>query len=196
LTRNPGVGALHYDKPGKPYELTRTDSGSTFPTYDADGNQTVRVGADMPGGRQQIAYTDFDLPTRVANGPAATPTSVTTYQYDANNVRTVEQVQNGPKTIYAGDLYRAVDQTPTSRDQVFRIPAPQGIVAEVTVTATGARSVRVLHTDHLGSTYPLAPPRIECAQHTPLRRRQRYLLKSLGMGRGSPLIAACAAARM
>jgi RHS repeat-associated protein len=153
LTRKPGIGELYYADPKHPYAVTGTQDGRSF-EYDSAGHgtQTVRQGTGVPGGRQKLDYTAFDLPKSIEQGLEGESKAVTRYQYDASHRRVVEDAPDGTRTVSVGDLYDRITTRDGGRLQVVRVPSPTGVAVELTLHDDGQKDVRVLHTDSLGST--------------------------------------------
>jgi hypothetical protein len=55
--------------------------------YDLVGRQTLRTGPAGDVERQEIDYSEFDLPLEVRIGPDDAPLKTVTYHYDAHQQR-------------------------------------------------------------------------------------------------------------
>jgi RHS repeat-associated protein len=108
-------------------------------TYDANGNQTGR-----PDG-ETITYTPFDLP-KIITGPRAAQ-----FDYDAFGTR-ARKVKTGTttQTVYVAGLYEK-RLNGTTKEHVYYVLGPRGVVAQVTRPEGGSEDTKYLHSDNLGS---------------------------------------------
>jgi RHS repeat-associated protein len=145
-TYEPSAGAaeeLTYEYSGVnagPHAVTNSPWGGY--TYDNRGNRT-----GTPDGT--VAYTPFSLPREVRDASGSVRTS---FQYDADHVRTVkDEVALGKKTVYAGGIYE--HRTAGNLDShVFYVVADGRAVAQVAWTGPAlTEDITYLHDDHLGT---------------------------------------------
>ncbi len=131
LTSRDGT-TLAYDHPGGVLPHAVRSMGDNEYQYDGRGNQTLRIGPDVPGGRQHIDYTPFNLPKSIQTGPEGTAVS-TTFEYDADHVRTVKRdaVSN---TVFVGGLYERMQELGPDGQWIhkFHVYANGRRVAQVT----------------------------------------------------------------
>ena len=152
LTEKPGFGTYLYDMDDKPHFVRSV--GSNIYTPDADGNQMLREGPDIPGGRQELVYDFFGQPTSITTGNDASAVT-TSLEYDNDGLRVAKRDDAGT-TLFADDLYeRFVPTAADARTQRFRIYVNGEQVAEFTETESGGMVVgtttRYLTNDLLGS---------------------------------------------
>ncbi len=136
-----GIGTYVYD-----LKWLRTAGSYSF-EHDAVGNISSRSGPAVPGEREDIQYTQFDLPRTITDGNVVE----TAFGYDSDNARVVKENSVGKTTFYAGDLYQRTEDSGSTlhRHMIF---VGGRAVAQVTQADSGARTVRSLHQDLLGST--------------------------------------------
>src|SRR5690606_38288355 len=75
--------------------------------YDARGNQILRTGPSVAGGRQRIEYTPFNLPKVIETGPQEAA-SLSTFGYDADNARVLKRNAT-TNSVFIGGLYDRVE---------------------------------------------------------------------------------------
>ena len=117
-------------------------SGERNYGYDAVGNQTTRS-------RLTFSYNELNLPASILD-PAGTVRAQFLYGPEGNRVRKSTQNQ---VTTYVGGMYEAV-RSATGTEHRLLVP---GLAVVPYDQAAGSqavvkKSVRYLHTDHLGST--------------------------------------------
>ncbi|MCG8425510.1 MAG: toxin glutamine deamidase domain-containing protein [Proteobacteria bacterium] len=140
-----GIGDYRYDV-ARPHAVL--SAGANVYEYDANGNQILRIGPDVAGGRQRIEYTPFDLPRRVYVGTSPTATR---FGYDAREQRVVKAGSNGT-TIYVDNLYERTT-TSAGTTHLYHVMAPTGHIATIR-RSTGlpeTDETRFLLADRLGS---------------------------------------------
>jgi RHS repeat-associated protein len=147
LASRDSLGAYQYDA-AHPNAIS--SAGQNTFTYDEHGNQRLRTGPEVIGGRQSIeAYSGFHLPTRILVGPDGAPTADYTFSYDADQVKIVSyDSTNGHEILTAGPGYER--STDPSGDIVhrYRIFAVGLTIAEVThAELADSTAVVYLHRD-------------------------------------------------
>jgi RHS repeat-associated protein len=153
-----------YSDPQHRHQVMSTGDRSFI--YDPAGRQVIRARQGIDGG-QAIDYNEFAMPWRVWTQQPGEP--VLEFEYDAGHNRVVKRTpaqtssQPTPKTtIYAGDLYECVGDTPVAggsfscSEQRFKVYAGSELVLQVTRFAGSAPGQpdqrRYVHGDHLGSS--------------------------------------------
>ena len=152
LIEKPGFGTYLYDMDDKPHFVRSV--GSNIYTPDADGNQMVREGPDIPGGYQELVYDFFGQPTSVTTGNDASAVT-TNLEYDNDGLRVAKRDDTGT-TLFADDLYeRFLPVAAGDNTHRFRIYVNGEQVAELTETESGGSvtgtTTRYLTNDLLGS---------------------------------------------
>ena len=136
------LGQFFYDGP-QPHAVTRVvgDVNASF-TYDASGNMRTGHG-------RTLSWTSFNKPVRVES---ATKGTWSQWSYGPSHERLRHEQSNGKVTTHVSAAYEEV-QKGADLDQVHRISAGHGLVAEVTLTGQAAANERAVYfgTDHLGS---------------------------------------------
>ncbi len=129
------VGTLLYADAKHPHAVTNAQ-GDAF-TYDAVGNQITR-----PGG-VSIAYTPFDLPSRITQGA-----DVTTFGYDGDE-RRIRKTTSSGETLYFEELF---EQVTVGNAQAFRyfVHSPERVIAVITHGGDDP-GTKWLSVDNLGS---------------------------------------------
>jgi RHS repeat-associated protein len=143
LTSKSDVGTYSYG--AKPHAVTAT-TGAVNATYVYDANGNLQS-----GNNRELAYTSFNLPSRITQGSVTT-----TFTYDADRARTV-QTTASETTVYLNprwDLGGHYEKTTKSSGVVEHkhyLYGSSGPVAIYTLKSDGASTTRYLHKDHLGS---------------------------------------------
>lgn len=143
ITQN-GVHAVAYNYPSaRPHEVLGIDNN--IYGYDARGNVSHREGPDVPGGVQDITYTQFNLPSSITTGG-----NTTQFEYTANEERLVRRDSDGVR-YFVGDLYQrlATPDGVSTTEERFRLYAGSRLVGEVVRTPGNADRTQFFHTDDL-----------------------------------------------
>jgi len=150
LLTKQGVGTYSYPAVGAglnhPHAVTGI-AGTTSQSfsYDANGNMTSRNGGS-------ITWNTANLPVSIASGSYSA-----TFKYGASRARYQQVATYSGRTettYYVGGLYEKFSRTDRSgTEHVYHVTAGGLPVAKVTdsTQGSGARTIRYLHRDHLGS---------------------------------------------
>ena len=121
------------------HRVTAASLWSGSYTYDANGNQTGRPDSEV------VTYTAFDLPKKIT-GPRPAD-----FDYDAFGTRARKQKTGTSNfTIYVAGLYEK-RVTGLTKEHVFYVMGPRGVVAQVTRPEGSTEDTKYLHSDNLGS---------------------------------------------
>src|SRR5690606_33335446 len=126
------VGQYDYDAE-QPHAVS--EAGGVTYEYDSRGNQVIRSGASVPGGRQRVLrHTAFDKPEIVYVGPSGDPSHRYDLVYGADQNRVVlTEVFGGAEIVTPGAHYeRRTDGTGVIT-HVYRIGVAGKVVAERTL---------------------------------------------------------------
>jgi RHS repeat-associated protein len=108
-----------------------------------------RVGSAIPGGRQIITYTPFDLPQTITTGTGVAALT-THFEYTADGTRAVRRDIDATRH-FVSDLYeRLATPNGATLEERFRIHAGERAVGEI-VRKNGADQTLYFHTDALDS---------------------------------------------
>lgn len=134
--------------------LVNSVGGSTFYSYDANGNVATRVGAQVPGGQQVFDYTPFDLPRAVTTGSGPV-SKITRFDYTADEQRVVRRDFDKTRHFVADVYERVLSSGGATIEERFRLHAGARTIGEIVRSAAGDQTL-YHHQDHLGSVDTLS----------------------------------------
>ncbi|HKO47649.1 MAG TPA: FG-GAP-like repeat-containing protein, partial [Polyangiaceae bacterium] len=127
-------------------------AGNNTYHYDANGNVSERTGPNIPGERQIIAYTPFDLPRAISTPNSNELFDNVFFDYSADEERVARRdAVDGTTRHFVADLYqRKFDSSGTTQEERFRLYAGDRQIAEL-IRKDNADQTLYFHPDHLGS---------------------------------------------
>jgi RHS repeat-associated protein len=153
ITARSSVGIYAYNA-GTPNAVSA--AGASTYAYDVLGNQVTRIGPAVSGGRQQITYSAFGMPTRITTG-VAPQQSVQSITYDANHQRAYTSSSAGEKIWHVAELYELRETPGVGLEHSYRVYGPGRVVAEIATRQAGpgtpiqSTTTRYVHPDVSGS---------------------------------------------
>jgi RHS repeat-associated protein len=144
------VNYAYLDPNGK-HRLTSATGSETY-ALGYDGGVAANRGRVTGDTQRTYTYTEFDLPrTIVQPSPIGGGNITTTFDYDGDNQRVRKSSSLGT-TITLGGLFEKRTTPAGTVTDVYYIPGPEGVVAQLTVDeTTQAETLEYLHHDNLGS---------------------------------------------